>query len=235
MIRPSFYEILGIDKFASQDEIKNAYRKSVKKYHPDANDTENAALFFRMVKEAYDVLSDEEKRSEYDKGNYNKPSSYADSTDFDAGKFADDIEDIFTGWRKDAENYWMQIKKKQFGVYVQLVIYAGYLYLLWSSDILYSIFISGNLPVILSLVGFALSIGVTALLLGVTSRLLIKKPSFMDGIYLLFILNFAQSITTSMWITNEGIGRYIVNFIIALVLNSLSCRLGKSIRNKKSK
>lgn len=67
MNQPTHYEILGIEKTASQDEIKKAYRDAAKKYHPDANEVANAALIFRMVNDAYETLSNTTKRSEYDK------------------------------------------------------------------------------------------------------------------------------------------------------------------------
>ncbi|MDX1567201.1 MAG: molecular chaperone DnaJ [Longimicrobiales bacterium] len=62
-----FYEILGVSESADQDEIKKAYRKLAKQYHPDANQGDpEAAERFKEVGEAYSVLSDPEKRSQYD-------------------------------------------------------------------------------------------------------------------------------------------------------------------------
>ncbi len=63
-----YYEVLGVDKGASQDEIKKAYRKLAKKYHPDLNpdDKEGAEAKFKEASEAYDVLGDAQKRQQYD-------------------------------------------------------------------------------------------------------------------------------------------------------------------------
>ena len=61
-----FYEVLGVDKSASADEIKKAYRKLAKKYHPDVNKEPDAADKFKEVQEAYDVLSDAQKKATYD-------------------------------------------------------------------------------------------------------------------------------------------------------------------------
>ena len=61
-----YYEVLGISKSASIDEIKSSYRKLAKKYHPDLNKEPGADEKFKEVQEAYDVLSDEKKRARYD-------------------------------------------------------------------------------------------------------------------------------------------------------------------------
>ena len=67
MSKKDYYEILGVDKTASQDEIKKAYRKKALKYHPDRNpDNKEAEEKFKEAAQAYEILSDEQKRKQYD-------------------------------------------------------------------------------------------------------------------------------------------------------------------------
>lgn len=66
MAKRDYYEILGVSKTASDDEIKKAYRKLSKKYHPDINKADDAAERFKEVAEAYEILSDSQKRAAYD-------------------------------------------------------------------------------------------------------------------------------------------------------------------------
>ena len=66
MANKDYYEILGVNKNASDDEIKSAYRNLAKKYHPDINKAPEAQEKFKEINEAYSVLSDSTKRSNYD-------------------------------------------------------------------------------------------------------------------------------------------------------------------------
>ena len=66
MAKRDYYDVLGVDKSASEADIKSAFRKLAKKYHPDLNKEPDAAEKFKEVQEAYDVLGDEQKRKTYD-------------------------------------------------------------------------------------------------------------------------------------------------------------------------
>jgi DnaJ-class molecular chaperone len=112
-----YYQILGVAKTASADEIKKAYRKLALQYHPDRNKTSEAAVKFKEVTKAYEVISDPQKRQTYDQygaaafeqgagqgpfggaggpfggfGGQTGPFSYSYSTNGDFGGFSDPFE-----------------------------------------------------------------------------------------------------------------------------------------------
>ena len=66
MSKRDYYEVLGVQKSTTKDEIKSAYRKLALKYHPDRNKSPEAEEKFKEISEAYAVLSDPEKRKRYD-------------------------------------------------------------------------------------------------------------------------------------------------------------------------
>lgn len=78
-----YYEILGVDKNASSDDIKKAYRKLAMKYHPDKNpDDESAEDKFKKISEAHETLIDPEKRARYDNGGYSNNDPFNGGSPF---------------------------------------------------------------------------------------------------------------------------------------------------------
>lgn len=92
-----YYDILGVNNDASAAEIKAAYRKLARKYHPDVSKEEDAEQHFKEVSEAYEVLKDSEKRAEYDQlrahrqggGDFEPPPGWESSAPFSGGGYTD--------------------------------------------------------------------------------------------------------------------------------------------------
>ncbi|MGM0471808.1 MAG: molecular chaperone DnaJ [Bacillota bacterium] len=101
MSQEDYYDILGVSEDASEKEIKKAYRKKAKQYHPDVSDEPNAEEKFKKVSEAYEVLGDEEKRAKYDQYghagvNQDGAGGFNQGGGFGQGNF-EDIFDMFFG------------------------------------------------------------------------------------------------------------------------------------------
>lgn len=104
MAKKDYYEVLGVDKNASEAEIKSAYRKLAKKYHPDVNKEEGAADKFKEIGEAYSILGDEQKRKTYDQfgsaafeqGGAGGPGGFGDFGGFGGFQSDVDLNDIFS-------------------------------------------------------------------------------------------------------------------------------------------
>jgi molecular chaperone DnaJ len=99
MAKKDYYEVLGINRDASDEDIKKAYRKLAMKHHPDRNpDNPNAEEHFKEAKEAYEILSDAQKRAAYDQYGHagvDPQAGMGGAGGFGGGGFADAFGDIF--------------------------------------------------------------------------------------------------------------------------------------------
>jgi molecular chaperone DnaJ len=98
-----YYKALGVDRKASQEDIKKAYRKLARQYHPDTNSDSGAEERFKQISEAYDVLGDPEKRKAYDRGGSLFGGGFSGAggagggaTAADFGSFSDILSNIFS-------------------------------------------------------------------------------------------------------------------------------------------
>lgn len=116
-----YYEILGVSRDASQDEIKRAYRKAARKYHPDISKEANAEERFKELGEAYEVLKDPEKRTAYDQlgANWQAGQDFRPPPDWDPGfefsggsftgqnygNFSEFFENLFGGGGRRSQHF----------------------------------------------------------------------------------------------------------------------------------
>lgn len=109
-----YYKIMGLERAASQDDIKRAYRKLARKYHPDVSKEKNAEASFKEVGEAYEVLKDPEKRAAYDHlgANYKAGQEFKPPPDWDSGfEFSGGG---FTGTEAGFSDFFEQLFGQQF-------------------------------------------------------------------------------------------------------------------------
>jgi len=94
MPKKDYYEILGVDRNASKKDIKRAYKRLARKYHPDVSDDPNAAEKFKEISEAYAVLSDDEKRRRYDQLGHAGMEGFTQEDIFRNTNFEDIFNDL---------------------------------------------------------------------------------------------------------------------------------------------
>lgn len=114
MAKRDYYDVLGVSKDASKAEIKSAFRKLAKKYHPDISKESGSEEKFKEAEEAYAVLSDDDKRKQYDQFGFDGPSAFSGSQegfsgfsssggfDFSGFDFSDIFSDLFGGSRSSS-------------------------------------------------------------------------------------------------------------------------------------
>ncbi|GLI07596.1 chaperone protein DnaJ [Paenibacillus tyrfis] len=106
MSKRDYYEVLGVGKDASQEDIKKAYRKLARQYHPDVNKADDAESKFKEAKEAYDVLSDDQKKAQYDRFGHVDPNQGMGGgfNGADFGGFGDIFDMFFGGGQRRNPN-----------------------------------------------------------------------------------------------------------------------------------
>lgn len=111
--KKDYYDVLGVSKDSSKEEINKAYRAKAKQYHPDVSKEENAEEKFKEVQEAYETLSDDSKRSNYDQFGHAGTNGFGGGgfggfegfEGFGGGGFGDIFSDLFGGGRQRRETY----------------------------------------------------------------------------------------------------------------------------------
>jgi len=98
-----YYEVLGVNRQATQEEIKKSFRRLARQYHPDVNKSVDAEAMFKEINEAYEVLSDQDKRAAYDRfGHAGPQAGFGGFGDFGFGGIEDIFDSFFGGGRTGA-------------------------------------------------------------------------------------------------------------------------------------
>lgn len=116
MGKRDYYDVLGVSRSATDDEIKRAFRQLAKKYHPDVSKEKDAEAKFKEINEAYEVLSDPNKRRNYDQFGHagNDPNGFGGfSQGFSGGGFEDIFSGGFGGFGDIFENFFGGGKKRR--------------------------------------------------------------------------------------------------------------------------
>ncbi|SHE65214.1 molecular chaperone DnaJ [Seinonella peptonophila] len=122
MSKRDYYEVLGVKRNASEEEIRKAYRRLARKYHPDVNKEPDAESKFKEVKEAYEILGDKQKKAQYDQFGH----AAAGAGDFGGGfnsqdfGFGDIFDMFFGGGRRSNPNAPRQGADLEYRLYIEL-------------------------------------------------------------------------------------------------------------------
>lgn len=132
MSKKDYYQVLGIDKTSSDEEIKRSYRKLAMKYHPDRNEGSTVTEEqFKEVKEAYEHLSDPDKRRQYDQYGHEDPFMHAQQPRYNTNTWGSniseqDFQDIFSSIFGGAGSYRANANKQTYLVTITLAqAYSG--------------------------------------------------------------------------------------------------------------
>lgn len=129
-----YYEVLGVNKSATSDEIKKAFRNLAKKYHPDVNKSPDAEEKFKEINEAYEVLSDNQKRQAYDQFGHNGPQGFQGGAGGFAGfefggmgDFDDLINQMFGGFTGRGSRQQYHNSRNEVNPDIELVIKINFI------------------------------------------------------------------------------------------------------------
>ena len=110
MTTTDYYQVIGVNQGADADQIKQAFRAKARKLHPDVSDDPDAGKKFSQLNEAYEVLSDTDKRAKYDRLGHDqfvsgRPAGYASAQDMDFGDLGSIIDSMFGGSGRSSSGF----------------------------------------------------------------------------------------------------------------------------------